>query len=138
MARVLDIGAGYDPHPEATDAIDAFDQKALVELGKKEGKSIPARVAYRFGVDMNAGLPYPAGTFQKVVSRFSLATFGKPKAFREAHRVLKPGGILETWVGDAGEVADTTRRLRGARFTQITTEQRGRGNYRIAARKPLP
>jgi len=138
LARVLDLGAGHDPHPEATDAIDAFDQNTLVELGKLDGRAIPVKITYRYQVDMNAGLPYPAGTFQKVVSQFALATFGKPKAFREAHRVLKPGGTIEIRMGNRGEVPRIVRHLRGARFTQITTEPLGRGDYLIAARKPLP
>ena len=138
MARVLDIGAGYEPHPAATDAIDILDRKTLASLGKQDGYVIPSRLLYKFGVDFNQALPYPAGTFQRAISRFSLATFGKPPAYREAHRVLRPGGSIEIWAGDSRKIARITRHLRGARFTGVAVEDLGQEEYRITARKPLP
>lgn len=56
-------------------------------------------------------LPFPAGTFDAVVCQFGVMFFpDKPKAFSEARRVLKPGGVFVFNVWDRieeNEFADT-------------------------------
>lgn len=89
---------------------------------------------------MNDALPYPARTFHRVVSKFSLITFGRPKAYREIYRVLKPGGLIEVWVGSAQNVAKGKRHLKGARFIEVNARfapgcDRKSQTYIISGRK---
>ncbi len=92
---VLDLGCGTGRHSlwlaaagaEVT-AID-FSEGMLAEARRKPGAQ-----AVRFVVhDLHEGLPFAAGTFDRVVSGLVLEHLRDPAHFfREARRVLKPGG----------------------------------------------
>jgi ubiquinone/menaquinone biosynthesis C-methylase UbiE len=129
MARILDLGAGHDPDPAATDAVELLSRAFTVADAKRVGQTIPPRVNYLFGVDMNKGLPYDASTFQKVISKYAISAYGKPKAYREAYRVLKPGGTIVVELGDPRDIQTIATRLRGARFTGVTVKEQTERDY---------
>lgn len=71
---------GIDPVPE------------MVEAARREGGRRGLHNA-SFTVAFPESLPFPAGTFDTVVSRFGVMFFASPvDSFREWLRVLKPGG----------------------------------------------
>lgn len=128
-SRILDLGAGYDPHRSATDAIDLMPRKDILSLARKarkfplRGKAIfPPTLKYRFGIDMNKGLPYPDRTFKKVISRYSLSIFGKAQAFSEIFRVLVLGGKVEVWAGDKSDISRIISKMKRAGFDSFSVK----------------
>ncbi|MFA5445293.1 MAG: class I SAM-dependent methyltransferase [Bacteroidales bacterium] len=143
MTRVLDIGAGTAPHPRATDAVDLHSPRALAAIARQERRRIPETVAYRYNVNMNESLPYAEKVFSTVVSQHSIGTFGRAKAFKEAFRVLKPGGKLQVRIGDPRNVRNVTAKIQGAGFEKIAVRViplKGQmdPDVEITARKPNP
>jgi SAM-dependent methyltransferase len=67
-------------------------------------------------------LPFPDGTFDAVVCQFGVMFFpDRARAFSEAHRVLRPGGVLIFNVWDRieeNEFADTVTAALGALFAE--------------------
>ncbi len=102
--KVLDMGAGYMPHPQATHAVDFANKIKLDEEDKSNYKIEYHRnlenklksMDYKLKINYNTQrLPWPNNSFNKVYSNGSLGTYGKLHAFQEAYRVLKHGGKLE-------------------------------------------
>jgi len=82
IARLAGKVVGTDPVPE------------MVEAARREGhrRGLPNA---RFEVAFAESLPFPANSFDAVVSRFGVMFFASPAdAFREWLRVLKPGGRI--------------------------------------------
>ncbi len=93
--RVLDLMAGPDSHLDRVKG-----EKAVVGLGlnEEELKANPALSRYVIH-DVNADptLPFDDNRFDAVVNTVSVDYMTKPlEVFREAARVLKPGGLLIT------------------------------------------
>jgi SAM-dependent methyltransferase len=102
VTRALASALDDDVSIVATDLNQAMlDQAAMVETKRK--------VEWRQADAMQ--LPFPDGAFDAVVCQFGVMFFpDKPKAFSEARRVLKPGGVLVFNVWDRiteNELADT-------------------------------
>jgi SAM-dependent methyltransferase len=102
VTRALASGLGEGASIVATDLNQAMlDQAAAIGTERK--------VEWRQADAMQ--LPFPDGTFDAVVCQFGVMFFpDKPKAFSEARRVLKPGGVFVFNVWDRiaeNEFADT-------------------------------
>ncbi|MBI5303895.1 MAG: methyltransferase domain-containing protein [Chloroflexi bacterium] len=123
--RVLDLGCGTgtltvllkQTHPAAE--IIGMDGDPTV-LAMARAKAARQNVTITFDEGMAFQLPYPADSFDRVVSSLvmhHLTTADKSRALRETFRVLKPGG--ELLVVDFGEphnslawlISRVTRRL---------------------------
>jgi len=100
--RVLDIGCGTGSgavlikqlHPQAEVVGLDPDPKALARARRKAEQ---AGVAVRFDQGFADQLPYPAASFDRVVSSFMLHHLDpveKRRTLAEARRVLVPGGSL--------------------------------------------
>lgn len=102
VTRALASALGEGVSIVATDLNQAMLDQASV-VGTKR------RVEWRQADAMQ--LPFPDGAFDAVVCQFGVMFFpDKPKAFSEARRVLRPGGVLVFNVWDRiteNEFADT-------------------------------
>ena len=98
--RILELGAGTGvltrelvaAMPSATvTATDLND--AMVDLGRGLAPSAHWRPADAMD------LPFGNSEFDLVVCQFGVMFFDRPKAFREIHRVLRPGGafVFNAW-----------------------------------------
>lgn len=123
MSRILDIGAGTDPHPLATDAVEIMGMREFTELVQQTRNPIHSGITYYFEVNMNTSLPFAADTFSMVISRYSIGTHGRQNAFREAYRVLQPGGQIQIVIGGPKGAPLVATRLRGAGFEQISSRE---------------
>jgi ubiquinone/menaquinone biosynthesis C-methylase UbiE len=96
--RVLEIGIGpglnlpfYGPHVSHVTGVDP--SSALLRMAHQRAARLPIAVALH-----NApaeALPFESGSFDTVVTTWSLCTIGDPlAALREARRVLAPDGQL--------------------------------------------
>lgn len=100
--RVLDLGCGTGTFAlrvkrECPNAdVTGFDADPRM-LRRAAGKAKQYGLPITFDQGFSQTLPYPAGTFDRVVSSLffhHLSPVAKATAFREAHRVLAPGGEL--------------------------------------------
>lgn len=109
--HVLEVAAGtgaltralLDAVPGA--AIEATDLSPQM-LAVGEARTGPRRV--RWSVADAASLPFPGARFDLVACQFAAMFLDRPVAFREARRVLKPGGayLFNVWDGlGANDVA---------------------------------
>ncbi|HZS55486.1 MAG TPA: class I SAM-dependent methyltransferase [Bryobacteraceae bacterium] len=100
--RVLDIGCGTGTlailvkklHPDVEVTGLDPDPKALARSKEKARR---ARVSIRFDQGFSEELPYPDGSFDRVLSSLMLhhlKSTGKEQTLREVRRVLAPGGSL--------------------------------------------
>lgn len=116
--RVLEIAAGTgvvtrrlaDELPSGTVIVATDLNPPMIDKAQKIGTSRP--VEWRTADAMQ--LPFDDGSFDAIVIQFGVMFFpDKPKAFAEAHRVLRPGGVLFFNVWDDiehNEFADTVTR----------------------------
>lgn len=101
--RVLDIGCGTGVLARAA-AEQVGPSGEVVGLDRNDGmlqvaRRSPAAVDWRAG--RAESLPFPDGTFDRVVSQFALMFFDdREAAVREMARVVRPGGTVTvaTWV----------------------------------------
>jgi ubiquinone/menaquinone biosynthesis C-methylase UbiE len=120
--RVLDLGCGT-----GTLAIMAKERQPGAELVGLDGdpemiqrasaKAAEAGVEVKFDEGFSTELPYPDGSFDRVLSTLffhHLSTDDKRRTVEEVTRVLKPGGELH--VADWGRPSDP---LMGALFLQV-------------------
>jgi SAM-dependent methyltransferase len=115
LTRVLEIAAGTGVVtrrmaavlPESVSIVATDLNQPMVDLASAIGTKRP--VEWRQADAMQ--LPFPDGTFDAVVSQFGAMFFPeKSKAFSEARRVLRPGGVFVFNVWDRieeNEFADT-------------------------------
>jgi SAM-dependent methyltransferase len=115
VTRVLEIAAGTgvvtrkmaSVLPESVSIVATDLNQAMLDLASAIGTRRP--VEWRQADAMQ--LPFPDGTFDAVVCQFGVMFFpGKSKAFSEARRVLRPGGVFIFNVWDRleeNEFADT-------------------------------
>lgn len=98
-SRVLEIAAGTgvvtralaSALPESVSIVATDLNEAMLEYAQSIGTSRP--VEWR-QADA-AALPFPDETFDAVICQFGVMFFpDKAKAFAEAHRVLRPGGVF--------------------------------------------
>ena len=123
-ARVLEIAAGTgvvtramaSALPRSASLVATDLNQAMLEQAAATGTSRP--VEWRQADAMQ--LPFADATFDAVVCQFGAMFFpDKPKAFSEARRVLKPGGIYLFSVWDRieeNEFADVVTAALGSRF----------------------
>ena len=115
LTRVLEIAAGTgvvtrklaSELPESVSIVATDLNQAMLDLASKVGTKRP--VEWRQADAMQ--LPFENATFDAVVCQFGVMFFpDKPRAFSEARRVLKPGGVFIFSVWDRieeNEFADT-------------------------------
>ena len=129
--RTLDIGCGTGAFAAALAerggkvwGVDASPEM-LAEAQAKETRA-------RFKEAAGEALPFKDGWFERVVMRLSLHHLDRPRALREALRVLVPGGRLVVGTFDPNQFADywltrffpSIARIDGARFPDATTLER--------------
>ena len=99
LARVLEIAAGTgvvtralaSALPESATIVATDLNQAMLDQGAAVGTKRP--VEWRQADAMQ--LPFEDATFDAVVCQFGVMFFpDKPKAFAEARRVLRPGGVF--------------------------------------------
>jgi hypothetical protein len=91
--RVLELGPDVRIQPGVTDALDIATKQQIFGSAP-----IPHGINYRFGFDYTGiNLPYSKGTFEKVVSSYSLGSKGQDLSLisSELSRVVAPGGKVE-------------------------------------------
>ena len=115
LARVLEIAAGTgvvtrrlaSVLPEWVSIVATDLNQSMLDLASAIGTRRP--VEWRQADALR--LPFPDGTFDAVVCQFGVMFFpDKPKAFSEARRVLRPGGVFvfNAWDRiEENEFADT-------------------------------
>ena len=118
LSRVLEVAAGTgvvtrvlaSTVPERVSIVATDLNQAMLHKAKRIGTS--RKVEWRQADAMR--LPFADATFDAVVCQFGVMFFSdKPRAFSEAHRVLRRGGILIFNVWDhisENEFADTVTR----------------------------
>jgi len=106
---VLDVGAGSLPDTRATHAVDIRKpEKSWVDIEYISGRNLEKE-----------DLPYESSKFDRLISYGGLGwNFGNKKAFREAKRVLKVGGLIELGVSTAN-TEYTIKSLRDSGFERI-------------------
>jgi SAM-dependent methyltransferase len=111
-ARVLDLGCGA-----GVVARLLLQVRADLRLTGVDSATVPDVISpalrIQSGIDMES-LPFPAGTFDAVVSQFGFEYSSTVPAAREMARVLVPGGRIELLVHHSGSaiVASGVARLR--------------------------
>jgi ubiquinone/menaquinone biosynthesis C-methylase UbiE len=115
VSRILEVAAGTGVVTRALaavanegDSIVATDlNQAMLDQAAAVGTARPVQWLQADAM----ALPFPGNEFDAVVCQFGVMFFpNKPKAFSEAHRVLKPGGVFIFNVWDRiseNEFADT-------------------------------
>lgn len=97
-ARVLDIGAGTGEAKLVLDTVAPAAEWTAVEMNPKRVVECQRRGYVRVVDDLNleqAPLPFPDASFDVVVASHILEHLqNTAEAFRDWHRVLKPGGLL--------------------------------------------
>jgi ubiquinone/menaquinone biosynthesis C-methylase UbiE len=109
---VLDVGCHDGRHLAALDALERFgvdvDAQAI-DRGKREYPGISLDVAPA------ESLPFPSASMDTVFSKVALPYTDIPRALREMHRVLKPGGqvllSLHDWQLQRGWLVDAFKHL---------------------------
>ena len=102
--RVLEVAAGTgaltfdlaEAFPKSVEIVATDLNQPMLDFAA--GKASPPNVVWQ-QADAQA-LPFDDGAFDAVVCQFGVMFFpDKPAAFREAHRVLKPGGryLFNVW-----------------------------------------
>lgn len=115
--RVLDLGAGTGTltlmvkrvQPEA-DVVGLDGDEAVLAIAR--AKAAAAGLAVRFEHGLVGSLPYPDGSFDRILSSLlfhHLSRQEKERALDEAFRVLRPGGELH--VADWGKPANPLLRV---------------------------
>jgi SAM-dependent methyltransferase len=124
--RVLETAAGTGvvtralaaTLPERTTIVATDLNQAMVEHAASVGTNRP--VEWRTADALN--LPFPDQSFDAIVCQFGAMFFpDKPKAFAEARRVLRPGGVFVFNVWDKieeNQFADTVTQSLAALFPQ--------------------
>jgi SAM-dependent methyltransferase len=124
VQRVLEIAAGTGvvtralsaglPDPVSLTATDL--NQGMIDRAKSVGTERPVEWRQADAQD----LPFPDHVFDAVVCQFGVMFFpDKPKAFAEARRVLKPGGVYLFSVWDdiaTNDFADTVTTALASRF----------------------
>ena len=117
LSSVLEIAAGTGvvtralaaTLPESVSIVATDLNEAMLEQAESIGTRRP--VEWRQADAM--GLPFPDETFDAVICQFGVMFFpDKAKAFAEAHRVLRPGGVF---------VFNTWDRIEENEFVDVTT-----------------
>lgn len=101
---ILDVGCGYgdqdflwlrDRNPRTIHAVDVAPYQIEGARRRAEEEGVAGRLDFRVGTATE--LPFEDGTFDRVVTLDAAMHFHTRAAFfREAFRVLRPGGMLAT------------------------------------------
>ena len=124
VSRILEVAAGTgvltralaDAASEGASIVATDLNPAMLDKAAAVGTARPVRWQQADAM----ALPYPDGEFDAVVCQFGVMFFpDKPKAFAEARRVLKQGGVYIFSVWDCiseNEFADTVTTALAAMF----------------------
>jgi hypothetical protein len=117
--KVVNLGG----EGEVPDAVDFNDRSAL--LDKKRAAAEGSQITGDFFGDW----PIPADFLDQVVGNRMPAAFGQRlnKMMSEAHRTLKPGGVLEVWTTSRGTSENWAQAARAAGFRNVEPIRGGQG-----------
>lgn len=128
-AKVLEIapGPGYLAVEMARRGFDVTGLdigRTFVEIGLENARSAGVVVDFRHG-DV-ADIPFPAGSFDLVVTQAAFKNFADPvRALDQMHRVLRPGGtaIVQDLSKDASkkDIAEEVNKMHLTAFNALTT-----------------
>ncbi len=111
--RIVEIGAGtglnVPLYPTTADEIHALepDQHMVGRLARRVGDSPIPLFLYRGDAH---DLPFSDGVFDAAIITFALCTIPQPvRALDEAHRVVRPGGVLRFLEHIRSPIARTAR-----------------------------
>ena len=122
--RVLEVAAGTGALTRAlVESVPGVDIEATdlspEMLARASSRADTPRV--RWSVADAARLSFPDASFDLVACQFAVMFFDRPAAFREARRVLKPGGtyLFNVWDGlDANDVARVAQEAIGTLYPE--------------------
>ncbi len=122
---VLDVGCGYGDQdflwlkefaPRSIDALDVTT--AQIYAAKQRAMTAEVTNRLRFKVGTATALPFADAAFDRVISLDAAFHFTtREDFFREAMRVLRPGGVLATMDTIPLDNAASPKSLRSKRFT---------------------
>jgi ubiquinone/menaquinone biosynthesis C-methylase UbiE len=94
QARVLDLGCGTG-HLPLREGIRPTDEVVGVDINQERLAAARERFPERrFYLAPAESLPFPSGSFDRVISNVALPYMDIPKALAEVRRVLVPGGTV--------------------------------------------
>lgn len=115
-SRLLDVGAAHGFAVTEAAALDwrAFGLEISLDAAGTAATKNPSRIA----VGVGEHTPFASGSFDAVTAWDVLEHLSGPREFlAEAHRVLRPGGVLALTTGDVGS---WMARVSGARWHLYT------------------
>ncbi|MEZ4501304.1 MAG: class I SAM-dependent methyltransferase [Dehalococcoidia bacterium] len=97
--RVLEIGCGpgnnFPLYPPGLEVVATDISEPMLERARTAARGARASITVELA-DVEA-LPFADASFDATVGVWVLCSIDQPRALRELHRVLRPGGALRLW-----------------------------------------